>query len=115
MYFQKTCDEVMELKSEIQHALLTKLSSGNIGLSECLQTVSLLRSFFPDDKSLRFRFLQSRMKDVPFDQARTWVFDTLTQHRAAFGGDSNHYLSTWVALQVGHHEHHNISLTIVIS
>ncbi|CAG7820633.1 unnamed protein product, partial [Allacma fusca] len=37
---------------------------------------------------------------VPFDQARTWVFDTLTQHRAAFGGDSNHYLSTWVALQI---------------
>jgi len=97
---QRVCDEVMELKSQIQQALLLKLSSSNVGLSECLQTVSLLRSFFPDDTSLRLRFLQSRMKDIPWDQWRSYIFDTLTQHRAAFGGDSNHILSSWMDIQI---------------
>jgi hypothetical protein len=92
---------VLDLQSQIQSALLLKLQSPSIGLSDCLQTVQLLRNFFPSDKSLRFRFLQSRMnKEIEFENSRSWIFDTLTQHRAAFGQDSNHYLSTFIALQL---------------
>ncbi|CAL8114012.1 unnamed protein product [Orchesella dallaii] len=97
----KTTESVLELQSQIQNALLLKLQSPNIGLSDCLQTVQLLRNFFPSDQSLRFRFLQSRMnRDVDFENSRSWIFDTLTQHRAAFGQDSNHYLSTFICLQL---------------
>jgi len=98
---QVTMSSVLDLQTQIQNALLQKLQSPTIGLSDCLQTVQLLRNFFPSDQSLRFRFLQSRMnKEIEFENSRSWIFDTLTQHRAAFGQDSNHYLSTFIALQL---------------
>lgn len=39
-------------------------------------------------------------REVDFENSRSWIFDTLTQHRAAFGQDSNHYLSTFICLQL---------------
>jgi hypothetical protein len=101
VFFKETMRSVLELQTQIQNALLQKLHSPSITLSECLQTVQLLRNFFPSDIALRFRFLQSRMNhQLQFENSRSWIFDTLTQHRAAFGQDSSHYLSTFIALQI---------------
>ncbi|XP_021954287.1 conserved oligomeric Golgi complex subunit 8 isoform X2 [Folsomia candida] len=97
----ETISSVLQLQTQIQSALLQKLHSPSITLSECLQSIQLLRNFFPSDKALRFRFLQSRNNPgLAFENARSWIFDTLTQHRAAFGQDSSHYLSTFIALQI---------------